>query len=234
MNHNLYTKVVVSGNVIDIYDYTCNRYNKKDWISNKEKVDDINQALTVKRLASTNFYINSILLRLNFQKNIDNVYLVKKSIGNFIDKLKSRIGSIQYLCVIRLPKKLDLNEISCYLLLNVSIEELLCVFPNNLNIEDYIYKIWGNGYAEIINTSPNYVTFSKLSRIIINNTKSPYFKGTSTFIKSKNLNTPVIYYGEKAHSFIKSNKLWEKKIIFTEEFSDENHGWVHHVEYLIS
>jgi hypothetical protein len=234
MNNNLYTKVVVSGNVIDIYDYTCNRYNKKDWISDKEKADDLNQVLTVKRLASTNFYKNSILLYLDFKNRIDNVYSAKKLIQNFIDKLKRRIGLNRYLCVFKLPQKNDSSRISCYILIDVSLETILSAFQNYLDIDEAINKIWRTGYAEIINTSPNYVTFSKLSRIIKNNTKNPYFNGTSTFIKSKNLNAPVIYYGEKAHSFIKNNKLWEKEIIFTEEFFDKNYGWVHHVEYLIS
>lgn len=231
-------KVLISGNVIEIYEYqkpilydhkndnTKKVERPKNIKEGEEKAENKKKAVTtarnkIRRLANENFKSDyDKFITITFKENIQNLSYTNKEFRLFIMRLKRRYGNFRYLAVM---EKQERGAIHYHLIMDyqpkMDFEELRTLFPmGTVNVQCVRDKEIDNVGAYLI----KYVT--KDLSIAENSQKN--------YLCSKGLAKPKTIYGQKAFDITKAMK--KENIRYANEYDSKLNGSIKYLEYNIS
>jgi len=208
-------KVVVSGNIIEVYKYSewqfydFTTFPKREIISKKE---DKRGSFSKTR---SRFYIRSLVnsnpelerfLTLTYRKNEQNIKKSNYNFTKFIERLKYKYGKFKYICIVEFQDDVDFygrikeegGSIHYHLIWSLP-------FIN----KDVIAKIWGLGFIKLkrVRTVRNLgAYFSKYGTKENNENEKIKLFGQKKYFASRDLNRPLILRNpENTEEYIKNN-----------------------------
>lgn len=252
MDTNTYKKVIVSGNVIEVYEYERppkhfdsdlknDDYDPFDFENTKLKIEDLNRTderrrqttrdarnLT-KRLALMNFNNGDKFITLTFDPKKFENHESTICCLNFVDsEFKKFIQRFNYHFKIKM-KYIAVREAHKSGVLHF---HMICnwdkVFTCNEQLryfERYIgEKIWRHGFIDIkdINHVDNVGAY--IIKYMTKDLSIELYKNKKLYLCSKGLKRPDVYRYEEAEAIIKQHNLKEKKEVFTNSYESEYNG----------
>jgi hypothetical protein len=230
----VYKKVVVSGNLVEEYFYdeplringgikdNPNRKKKNNQRSEEYKGRSINIARnTIRRLVQANFGKDSkfLTLTLNNQNAFD-ITSIKEcdtKFRLFIRSLRLRFADLKYLAVREFQTR---GAVHYHLIVNL---------PFILN--DDLANIWGHGFIKINEIDNVFGIGVYISKYLSKDFGDVRFKGVKTYVASRNLKRPVVYYGEEADSILKEVIKPKELPSFENSYKSVRNGYVYFSEY---
>jgi len=245
-----YKKVIVSGDVYEVYEYQKEPRNNFDsdrnddydaldfentkYIPEDRKEERRSQTVRdarniTRRLALMNFGNNDKFITLTFKENMRDIEYADDQFKKFIMrfKYKFKISKLKYIAVREFQKRGAIHY------------HLLCdwdhIFESEEEIRHYERflgeKIWKHGFVDIkqINHVDNVGAY--IIKYMTKNIAIEFFKGKKIYLCSKGLERPMVYRGLEAEEVIKTYKLQQKKEVFTNSYESEYHGKIVYKEY---
>jgi hypothetical protein len=247
----LYKKVIVSGNVIELYEaekepYISNSKDKNDdydpFDFEKTKLEPLEDRTekrrqqtvrdarnTTRRLALMNFNDNDKFITLTYKKNMRDIEQADKDFKNFIKRFKYKfdLKNFKYLAVREFQKRGAIHY------------HFICNWDIKLKTEDEIKNyerilgkdIWKHGFVDIkqMNNIDNVGAY--IIKYMTKNVAVEFFKGKKIYLCSQGLDRPKIYKGIEAEQILKTYNLLQKKEVFTNDYDSEYLGKITYKEY---
>lgn len=227
-----YQKVVVSGPVIELYEY--DRIQKRGYTLRKrpafkgqlklnfepktKRMDNINRTRTfLRRLINSNPDLDKFIT-LTFKENISDITLANRLFAKFIMKLKYRYPDIRYIAVIEFQRR---GAVHYHVLMKLPYIEA-----------NYLAYIWSHGFVKIneINHVDNVGAY--ICKYLSKDTTDERMWGKKKFFCSKNLNTPEEFFTKKEVDIIKSAfDLVSVEPVYNLHFDNEWTGGVKYNQY---
>jgi hypothetical protein len=232
-------KMRVSGNVVEFWQFenpiflegnSSGGRRSKD-SPESEKTDEYRKQNNrkskdkFKSLVSTNFEDGDKFLTLTFRDsdtfNIKDVAETNKEFKKFMQRLKYKYGDFKYIGVIEFQDENKRGAVHYH---------LMCKLP--YVPYEVLASIWGLGYIGI-----NYIKGvdnigAYLSKYMSKNVGDYRLKGKKNYLPSKNLDKPIIEYGNMAKElYYEYSKDEQKKEVFKDCYSSEHFGNITYKEY---
>lgn len=202
-------KVVISGNVVEVYEYNDiikkdKGYVKKhDWTDEEKERQNAKRSRTrsmtnFRRLALSNFNNNSIFLTLTFADtdtlDIKDVEHTNKEFKKFIQRMRHVYGDFKYLAVIEFQDKNDRGAVHYHLLMDG-----LPFIPhskeyadkNKIEYKHNLTDLWGLGYVWVNRIEHVDNIGAYMSKYMTKNLDDERLKGKKAYLYSKNLIRPM-------------------------------------------
>ena len=246
-----YKKVIVSGSIIEVYEYerkpvgkdisksVDDGYNALDLENTKLELKDrsderrlqtVRDARNItRRLALMNFSGSSKFLTLTFKENVQDILYADEMFRKFIMRFKYHFGmdKLKYLAVREFQKRGAIHY------------HLICDWNQEMTSETEIRhyerllgeKIWGHGFVDIkpIDHVDNVGAY--IIKYMTKNVMVEVFKGRKIYLCSQGLDRPLVYNEEEAEEIIKAYNLGQKKEVFTNSYESEYCGQIAYKEY---
>lgn len=224
-------KIIVSGNIIEIYEYeksikSKGGYRMADDLEQKDKNYKntvIRRRNQVRRLVTSNFNSRDCkFLTLTFKDNVQDLKFANNEFKKFIKRLKFElkkhfdIKNFKYVCVIEFQKR---GAIHYHMILNIP------WFPLAK-----IEKCWSNGFVfiEDIENCDNVGAY--LIKYMTKENADERLQGQIGYLCSRNLIQPIEYSDSKyldlfaTHEKMICNKLKGHSPVYTSEFDTDKLG----------
>lgn len=225
---NTYLKVIVTGHVIEVYEYEklpSLPGGKKDKTSVfdfdlekanydntlQDRKNNMQKARNrLRRLITANFNENSKFITLTFKDNLRDVKQANKDFKKFIQRLRYRYGSFKYAAVIEFQKR---GAVHYHM-----ISDLPYIKNQDLN------KIWGHGFVKINNIEHVDNVGAYMIKYMTKNTNDLRLRGLKSYQTSKNLERPSEYVGDAGKKILELYDLENKKMAFGNTYETEHLG----------
>lgn len=253
-NPNRTFKVVVSGHVVEVYEYEDVVKSEKSYIKNhdwgsdekgdrsreNQKRSRTRTATNVRRLALMNFNSDSVFLTLTFapNQNIDvtDVIQTNKEFKKFMQRLRYKFNDFKYLSVIEFQDKNGRGAVHYHVLL-----EGLPFIPANKTYAvskglgediDTFESIWGLGFVKVNKIKHVDNVGAYIIKYLLKNLDDKRLKGKFAYLQSKNLDKPVELtdYAD-IQRIVNAMALDTTKPIFKKEWMSEYIGQVIYREF---
>lgn len=193
----------------------------------------------LKRLAVRNFNSKHIFVTLTYAENFQDVEEADKHFSNFIKDLRIEMDyDFHYIAVREFQKRGAIHyHVMMDMWLNISKEWEIRIWEKEFG------KIWGHGFVDIQNMNRHQSKDKRYKDKAVDNVGaylSKYFSksadderlsGKKLYLCSKGLQKPKILKNADAIEFLKENKMWEKKEVFTNSYESEYLGKISYKEY---
>lgn len=250
-----YRKVIVSGNVIEIYEFEkdplggyfdrVDDYDPFDLENTKIELKDRTnerrgQTLRdgrnmTRRLALMNFSENDKFITLTFdpkklknKKVLTDLNFIDDEFKKFIKRFNYRFGTkLKYIAVRETHKSGRFHiHMICDWKQEFECHEQLREFERLLGNE-----VWKHGFVDIkeINHVDNVGAY--IIKYMTKDLSIELFKGKKLYLCSKGLDRPVIYRGIEADTLIDAYQLEQKKEVFTNSYESEYLGVITYKEF---
>lgn len=195
--------------------------------------------MNLKRLAVRNFNSNHIFVTLTYAENFKDVEQADKHFATFVKDLREEMDyDFHYIAVREFQKRGAIHyHVMMDVWLNVEKEWEIRVWEKEFG------KIWGHGFVDIQNMNRHQSKEDKYKNKAVDNVGaylSKYFSksadderlsGKKLYLCSKGLQKPRILKNTDAIEFLKENKMWEQKEVFTNSYESEYLGKISYKEY---
>lgn len=247
-------KVIVSGNIIEVYHYQKEPVNNLD---NTDKVDDFDpfdyentkveledrtherRLQTVRdarnitrRLALMNFTNSDKFITLTYKENMIDLNKADDDFKKFIKRFKYRfkIQTLKYIAVREKQKRGAIHfHLICDWKRDFDSEEDVKHFERVLGSE-----IWKHGFVDIKQIDHVDNVGAYIIKYMTKNLSVEIFKNKKLYLCSKGLERPIVYRGVNAEALIDTYNLGQKKEVFTNSYESEYLGTVTYKEYNLS
>ena len=234
-------KVVVSSNVIEVYEY-----EKHCWYEFKgqggrlpkgegesERIEE-NRKLTtrrarekIRRLALCNFDAEtSRFLTLTFRDgsvdDVTNVEQCNKEFKKFIQRLKYNYGDFKYIAVIEFQDKNKRGAVHYHIMYDLPYIK-----------RSKLIELWGNGSVDIRKMYHVDNLGAYLTSYMLKDIGDHRLRGKKCYLTSKNLDKPILLRGQEILDVERIYQLDKKEIVFTNSYESEHHGLITYKEYNI-
>jgi hypothetical protein len=234
-------KIVVSGNIIEVWDYekdlTINKRkdNKKpvgrtgQGIEDRKKEykDTVNYRArqNIRRLILSNFTDKNLFITLTFEDNITLTEVTNKVFKQFIQRLKRKYRDLKYLSVIEFQKR---GAIHYHMVCNYPVE--LLEGDNRREQELNFYKyLWGMGFVKIEDITGVDNVGAYLIKYLQKDFNRNFKEDKKRYLHSKNLIKPHIVDYEE---FTGINEYVSTMYpVFTSQYDSMINGAVKYAEY---
>lgn len=246
----IYRKVIVSGDVLEVYSYERppkNNFEVTDGY--EERFNDIEDGLDLRgdrkderrlqtvrdarnltrRLALMNFNSKDKFITLTYAENMTCLNRADDDFKKFIMRLKYQYGikELKYLAVRERQKR---GAVHFHLLCNWDVE--LIDEKQIRNLERHIgEKVWKFGFVDIKPIGHVDNVGAYLIKYMTKNLSIELYKGKKLYLCSRGLERPVEYSGLEAEALIKFYELDNKKEVFTNCYESEYLGKITYFEY---
>lgn len=231
------TKVVVSGNLVEVYYFEHpikighgkNNNFSKSKVESKRSTEykgrSIHKARNIiRRLAQANFGKEDKFLTLTLNNSNDfdikNIKECDVKFRLFIRSIKRKYPNHKYIAVREFQKR---GAVHYHLISNL---------PYIANEE--LASIWGHGFTKIKGVDNPSGIGAYISKYLSKDFEDPRFRGVKTYIASRNLTRPVIYYGDEAESITKEILRPNEMPTFENTYKDINKKFIYFSEYNLS
>lgn len=244
-----YRKVVVSGSIIEVYEYermpvSCVDKDKDDYnaldilntqIDPKERKEERRQQTvrdarnTTRRLALMNFGSGDKFITLTFKENINDIEYSDDQFKKFIKRFKYhfKIDKLNYIAVREFQKRGAIHyHLICDWNMYFESEEQIKEFERLLG-----EKIWKHGFVDIkqLNHVDNVGAY--IIKYMTKDVYVEFFRGRKVYLCSKGLERPLVYTDYHADQIVNQYNLDVKKEVFTNSYESEYHGQIVYREF---
>ncbi len=253
---NTYKKVIVSENIIEVYEYEqdpvipgYNKYAddgfdpfdydncklesqqiKKDRTKERREQTVRDARNMVRRLALTNFGSGDKFITLTYKDNMTDIDKADFDFKNFIKRFKYRfkINCLKYIAVREFQERGAIHY------------HMICDWYKRFEDKEEVrhYErvfgrdIWGHGFVDIEtidNNNDNVGAY--LVKYMTKNVSVVFFKNRKIYLCSKGLDRPKVYRGLEAETLINAYQLEQKKEVFTNSYESKYLGKIIYKEY---
>lgn len=250
-----YKKVIVSGNVIEVYEYEKqpmipeqNKYTddgydpfdyentdldqfKKDRKQERREQTVRDARNMVRRLALMNFGSGDKFITLTYKENMTDIDRADLDFKNFIKRFKYhfKIERLKYIAVREFQKRGAIHY------------HVICDWDKHFESDKEVrhYErvlgrdIWRHGFVDIKTMDENNDNVGAyLVKYMTKNVSVVFFKNRKIYLCSKGLERPKVYRGLEAEMIIEAYGLGDKKKeVFTNSYLSEYLGNVVYKEY---
>lgn len=229
-----YRKAIVTGHVIEIYEYErmpilpSKKKDKKELDpDDDDKCDDtiikdrqnnmIKARNRLRRLITANFDENSKFITLTFKDNVTDVKQANKEFKKFIQRMRYRYNNFKYIAVIEFQQR---GAVHYHM-----ISDLPYIENSQLN------KIWGHGFVKINDISHVDNVGAYMIKYMTKDNTDLRLRGLKSYQTSKNLVRPLEFVGDEVDKIKEIYGLDNKKIVFANTFTSEYLGIATYKEY---
>lgn len=231
-----YRKVIVSGNVIEVYEMERAPFTGA---KSKKRVGEIDEGIkedrkeerrkqtardarnNVRRLALTNFNDNSKFITLTFKENMTDIDEANKIFKKFVRYLRKYIEKIKYVAVIEFQKR---GAIHYHMLCNIP-------YIKHSVLLDYWRRSGSDGSVNIQGIKHVDNVGAYITSYMMKNAGDPRLKGKKMYLCSKGLDKPKEYNSYSAELIINEYIKEGKKVVFTNSYESEHLGQIVYKEY---
>lgn len=254
MSATEYKKVIVSGNVIEVYYYQFpplngsdnenDDYNALDLENTEvEKIDRVEERRQqtvrdsrnkARRLALSNFKSGDKFLTLTFDpkrfndSDLRDINFVDDEFKKFMKRFNYRTKQkIKYIAVREFHRsgRLHLHMICDW-------DKKILDENENRKLERWLgLKVWQNGFVDIKTLDSVDNVGAYLIKYMTKNIAVEFFKGKKIYLSSRGLIQPYEYRGHEADTLIQTYNLKQKKEVFTNSYDSEYLGKITYKEY---
>ena len=226
-------KVVVSGSIIEVYEY--DKIQKRGYTIKKKRekkgqlefeldkikikrMDSVNRTRTlIRRLINANPELNKFIT-LTFAENITDITFANRYFSKFIMRLKYRYPNIKYIAVIEFQRR---GAVHYHMLMNDN------YLPNAL-----LSEIWGMGFVKINKIDHVDNVGAYVCKYLSKDTIDDRMWNRKKFFCSKNLNVSFTFFTEKEIENIKNSyELIDFEPVYKSEFDNKYVGKVKYSQY---
>lgn len=222
-------KIVVSGPVLEVYEYTdtiwrgLKSQGKKispakippedmDEVILAEKLDsrgksNLRARNTLRRLALANFSNRSKFLTLTFAENVTDLESANKEFKRFIRKMKTKLGDFKYMAVIEFQKR---GAIHYHVLLDIKYTKVKL-------LEEW----WGNGFIKINRIDHVDNIGAYVVKYMTKEDADERLIRKKMYQCSKNLERPREYIGKQAEHILEQLKAEKRKIAYSNKYKSK-------------
>lgn len=230
-----YIKAIVTGHVIEIYEYEkmptlpSHKKGKKEKeleIDLEEKYDNsfkdrqnnMQKARNkLRRLITANFSEDSKFITLTFKDNVKDVKKANNEFKKFIQRLRYKHQDFKYAAVIEFQKR---GAVHYHM-----ISDLPFIENSELN------KIWGHGYVKINAITHVDNVGAYMIKYMSKENDDLRLQGLKSYQTSKNLVRPIEFVGDQAEEIKKLYGLENKKMVFANSYESEHLGLTTYKEF---
>lgn len=252
---DIFRKIIVSGNVLEVYTYEKPPKNKGHDLEIEDHYDvldlnsttlELNEVERVeerrrqttrdarnltRRLALMNFTNGDKFITLTYKKNMKDLKQADEDFKNFIKRFKYHLN-ISDLAYIAVRERQKRGAIHFHLICNWSHN-----FASHDEIEHYERlfgadkKFWGHGFVDIkdINHVDNVGAY--IIKYMTKDLSLELYKGKKLYLCSQGLERPLVYRGHDANALYDFYNLGQKKEAFTNSYDSEYLGLITYHEY---
>lgn len=224
-----YLKVIVTGDIVEVYEYekfpklpSQKKAEKK--LRDLKKYEDLEFDNTLtdrqnnqhrsrnqfRRLITANFDSNSKFITLTFAENLQCVRTANNEFKKFIQRMRYRYGNFKYANVIQFQKR---GAIHYHMMSN------LPYIP-----QKELMKIWGHGIVGINRIDHVDNVGAYMMPYMSKDMHDSRLMGEKSYMTSKNLIRPKEVIGDEAEELIKELKLDDKKTVYNSHYTTEHLG----------
>lgn len=248
---HIYKKVIVSGNIIEIYeaekepyipdsrnieddydpfDFDKTKLEPLEDRTQERRLQTVRDARNItRRLALMNFTDNNKFITLTYKKNMKDIDQADKDFKNFIKRLKYKfkLEKLKYIAVREFQKR---GAIHYHLICDWDIK-----FTTEDDLREYERllgeKIWKHGFVDIKQMNHIDNVGAYIIKYMTKDIAVEFFKGKKIYLCSQGLERPKTFKGIEADEIIKTYNLLEKKEVFTNSYESEYLGKITYTEY---
>lgn len=234
-------KVIVSGHVIEVYEYTdtiWRNLKSKTSKSNVVKVpsteeldelilgkklnsrakSNIRARNNLRRLILANFTNRSKFLTLTFKENVTGIEEANKEFKKFIRKLRSNLGNFKYVAVIEFQKR---GAVHYHVLLDIK-------YVRASKLAEW----WGNGFIKINDIRHVDNVGAYVVKYMTKADADERLIGKKMYQRSKNLERPREFVGKEAEYILEKLKAEKRKVAYSNAYQSKLTGnEIHYSEY---
>ena len=235
---NTYLKVIVTGHVLEVYEYeklpVLPSQKKKEKETELDFLDfndnvSFDNTLTdrqnnmqkarnrLRRLITANFDENSKFITLTFKDNLTDVKKANKEFKKFIQRMRYRYGGFKYVAVIEFQKR---GAVHYHMMSDLDYIE-----------NEKLNKIWGNGFVKINNITHVDNVGAYMIKYMTKDNNDMRLRGLKSYQTSKNLDRPIEYIGDEAEKILNLYGLENKKTVFSSCYENEHLGLTTYKEF---
>jgi hypothetical protein len=223
--HKVYNKIIISGNVLEYFEYGEPYYKdyaiREDWNKQKirkEKEKDVKRSEyslkrsknRIRRLINSNFDIFDKFITLTFADNEKNLDYCNYEFKKFIQRLKYIYTDLEYIVVVEFQER---GAVHYHMLCNLG-------YVRNKTLQN----IWKNGFVKInrIDRVDNIGAY--VVKYLQKDLNDNRLKGRKCYFKSKGLKEPIIYTQKKEVDALASSLLQDLQPVYENQFNSEYTG----------
>lgn len=225
-----YTKIIVSGNVIEVYQMDRAPRNSEGKLEKNENAEDRvlegrknstrRARNTFRRLCLANFSNHSKFITLTFKNDVRDVKQANKEYKKFIQRLRYHYKAFKYITVIEFQDKNRDGVVHYHMLSD------LPYIPNKK-----LAEIWGNGFVKINDISNVDNVGAYMVKYMLKDFEDPRLMGLKSYQTSKGLERPREYKGRGAELILQTYDLGQKKEVFSGSYPSEHNGLITYKEF---
>ena len=227
-----YIKAIVTGHVIEIYEYEkmpalpSEKNGKKETDPNGNEYDNtlfnrqnnMNKARNnLRRLITANFDEHSKFVTLTFKDNITDVKQANKEFKKFIQRMRYRYKGFKYIAVVEFQKR---GAVHYHM-----ISDLPYIENSRLS------KIWGHGFVKINDITHVDNVGAYMIKYMTKDNTDLRLQGLKSYQTSKNLVRPIEYVGDEVDYIKELYGLDNKKTVFANTYNSEYLGITTYKEF---
>jgi len=172
----------------------------------------------IRRLALNNFGNHSKFITLTYKKNMQDLQESNKLFKTFILNLKRNVKKdIKYIAVIEFQERGAIHY------------HMICDIPYTPH--EKLAKWWKHGSVNIQDISKVDNVGAYLIKYMTKNVDDERLVGEKSYLRSRNLDAPVVLYGEDALRVIESMELDKKNVVYSSSYNTEMNGVCNYTEY---
>ena len=232
MIENVTAKMVISGKIIELYEYekgylkgykdkTLTTGRQEDYQS-ENKDDNRQKAMQrartdIRRLINANAYDFSKFLTLTFEKNETDLDYCNYEFKKFILRLKYKYDDFKYLVVVEFQKRGAVHY------------HMLCNLPYIKSKE--ISDIWGNGFIKINRIDRVSNLGAYVTKYLQKDTTDPRLEKRKCYFTSRNLDKPIEITQKKEIEQLQTTLIRNLNPIFKTSYNNDYTGKVMYKQY---
>lgn len=224
------TKIIISGNVVEVYQYekpvaydfrerSERQRGKRDPSDPREGRRPTSLARTrneLRRKILANFTNESKFVTLTFAENVTDLDRANGEFKKFIQRLRRRYGNFKYVAVIEFQKR---GAVHYHMISNLTYVK-----------KAELAEIWQNGFVQINRIKHVDNVGAYVIKYMTKDTADPRLNGRKAYLASRNLDEPIEYAGEIAEQLL-AQLIKEKEPVYSSEYESEYNGLVKYTEY---
>lgn len=231
-----WVKVIVSGNVIEVYRYQymplpngkrlsgadldeeCDDKSFDEDNREYNRHNDRRSKWNFIRLTNANFGSHSKFITLTFADNVQDLDYSNNEFKKFIQRMRRRYKGFKYAAAIEFQKRGAVHYHMMSDLPYIPKKELA--------------KIWSRGFVRINDIRHVDNVGAYLSKYMTKGDgRDPRLRGRKMYLTSKNLDRPLVLKGDAADLILEQYDLKNKKTVLETAYVSEHHGLISYKQY---
>lgn len=225
-----FIKAILSGHVIEIYEYEKmpqpakgrerRKLDDSDWLADKNGVVEQNQRKkrwNLIRLLNMNFDESSKFITLTFAENVKDLDAAHPEFDKFIKRMRRKYGNFKYAAVVEFQKRGAVHYHMISDLPYIPKQELA--------------RIWGQGFVRVNKIDHVDNIGAYISKYMTKDGKDIRLRGRKAYFTSKNLERPIELHGDAVDPLLDLYELKDKKTVFSSWYESEHHGIITYRQY---